>query len=147
MHLTSLLILALSTLSLAVVDIAAGVKLPRKTNPSAGGLIDLQPLDSKLLTDTNQYVPERRNKFHWEVQRPVARPCECAEPYCPGDVLDKQSVSLGKLTGASVRILTSNRLPTAGLLMPWLATSALEGRARSHNLRNPSFSAFPGHEY
>jgi hypothetical protein len=101
MHLTTLLILALSTLSLAVVDIAAGVKPSKKANPSSSGLIDLQPLDSKLLTDTNQYVPERRNKFHWEVQRPVAKPCECSEPYCPSDVLDKESVSLKQIASAS----------------------------------------------
>jgi hypothetical protein len=101
MQLTSLLILALSTLSLAVVDIAVGVKPTKKANPSSSGLIDLQPLDPKLLTDTNQYVPEKRNKFHWEVQRPVSKPCECSEPYCPSDVLDKQSVSPKKIAGAS----------------------------------------------
>jgi len=93
MQLTSLLIIALSTLSLAAVNGAAQKPPPaKKANPSAGGLIDLQPLDTKLLTDTNQYVPDRRNKFHWEVQRPITRPCECAEPYCPENILDKQSV-------------------------------------------------------
>ncbi|KAE9977632.1 hypothetical protein BLS_001252 [Venturia inaequalis] len=78
MQLLTILLLALPTLSLA--------------SPQSG-VIGLEPLDPKLLTDLNQYVPAKRNKFNWEIkQRAKATECECSAPQCP-TYLQEASVS------------------------------------------------------
>jgi hypothetical protein len=134
MLLFSLLLLALSALSFAAADIVATVPPSQQTNPSAGGLIDLQPLTPQMLADTNQYVPDRRNKFHWEVQRPISKPCDCPEALCPGSILDKQSVSLRFDCKCIENILTFNRSPTAGSPMPQPAINAREALAQNREL-------------
>jgi hypothetical protein len=133
----ALLLLALSALSLVAADIVPPTQV---SNPSAGGMIDLQPLTPQLLSDTNQYVPERRNKFHWEVQRPIAKPCDCPEASCPGSLLDKQSVSLQCDCVCMEENLTSYRSPTAGSPTPQLATNVREALAQN---REPVQLVYP----
>lgn len=48
------------------------------------GFIDLSPADNaKLITDLKQYIPEKRNRFHWEIYKPDAKACSCADAICP----------------------------------------------------------------
>lgn len=78
MQLLTVVLLALSSVCLAS---------PQK------GLIGLEPLDSKLLTDLNQYIPAKRNKFNWEIkQKAKGTECACPEPQCPS-YLNEASVS------------------------------------------------------
>jgi hypothetical protein len=71
------LILVLSTVSLTSAQ---------------SGVIGLQPHEPKLLSDLNQYVPQKRIKFKWEIKTPSKGACDCAEPICP-DLLNQASVS------------------------------------------------------
>ncbi|TLD36948.1 hypothetical protein E2P81_ATG02730 [Venturia nashicola] len=65
----TILLLALSTVSLA--------------DPQTG-VIGFEPFDPKLLTDLNQYIPSKRNKFNWEVQQHIkGGECVCPDPQCP----------------------------------------------------------------
>ncbi|KAF2433093.1 hypothetical protein EJ08DRAFT_694756 [Tothia fuscella] len=82
MQLTTFVLLALSALSTSA----------QKSNTQNQGMIAVEPLDPKLLTDTNQYVPAKRNKFHWEVQREAEKPCECGEAFCPESEFDGKAV-------------------------------------------------------
>jgi hypothetical protein len=46
------------------------------------GVIGLAPLDPKLLTDLNQYIPEKRIKFNWEIKQKEKGECVCPEAVC-----------------------------------------------------------------
>jgi len=77
MQFLSIVLLALSTVSLVSAQ---------------NGVIGLQPLDPKLLTDLNQYVPQKRIRFKWEIKAAPKGECNCPEAICPG-VLNEASVS------------------------------------------------------
>jgi hypothetical protein len=78
MQLITVVLLAISTVCLA---------------DAQSGVIGLQPLDPKLLTDLNQYVPEKRIKFKWEIKQREKEECVCPEPVCP-QYLNEASVSI-----------------------------------------------------
>lgn len=77
MQLITVILLALSTVCLA---------------DAQQGVIGLQPLDPKLLTDLNQYIPEKRIKFKWEIKQKEKGQCVCPEPVYPS-YLNEASVS------------------------------------------------------
>lgn len=78
MQLITVVLLSLSTVCLA---------------DAQSGVIGLQPLDPKLLTDLNQYIPEKRIKFKWEIKQKEKGECVCPEPVCP-QYLNEASVSI-----------------------------------------------------
>lgn len=81
MQLITVVLLALSTVCLA---------------DAQSGVIGLQPLDPKLLTDLNQYIPEKRIKFKWEIKQREKGECVCPEPVCPLS-LNEASVSTSSI--------------------------------------------------
>lgn len=105
MQLLTVLLLAIPVLSLA--------------NPQSG-LIGLEPLDPKLLTDLNQYVPAKRNKFKWEIKHTAkGTECLCPEPQCPSYLNDASVSGIAESDDLGMMSLTIRSSVSASSTTRW----------------------------
>ncbi|QDS73662.1 hypothetical protein FKW77_002574 [Venturia effusa] len=82
MHLTAIVLLALSIV--CFVD-------------AQHGMVGLQPLDPRVLTDLNQYIPEKRIRFKWEIKQKEKGECVCPDPACPDYLNEASHVFNGRM--------------------------------------------------